>query len=88
MPLIAKVFHSGILGIVTHTLLKVFPIINELVFDHLANFRKEILDIQRETSDESIAKLFPPIKVESKWEAFTTSVKYLWDSVKGFQKAA
>lgn len=84
MPLLAKVFHKGFLGFMTHAALKVFPIANELLFDHLANFRKEILDIQEGTSDESMAKLFKPIQIKSKSEAFTTSVKYLWDSIKGF----
>ncbi len=85
MPLIAKVFHKGFLGFITHTLLKVFPIANELVFDHLANFRKEILDIQEETNDESksISKLFKPIE-GTPYEALTTGLKYLWGSIKGF----
>lgn len=83
MPLIAKVFHKGFLGFITHTLIKVFPIANELLFDHFANFRKEILDIQKEiNSDESksLSKLFPPIEGKS---ALTSGLKRLWDSIKG-----
>ena len=63
--------------------MKIFPIANELLFDHFANFRKEILDIQKETNDESksISKLFPPIEGKS---ALTSGLKRLWDSIKGF----
>ena len=84
MPLLAKVFNKGFFGFVTHTLIKVFPIVNELVFDHLANFRKEILDVQKETSNQSIAKLFKKIEVKSAWEAFTNSLGYLYNAMKGF----
>ena len=86
MPLIAKVLNKGFLGFITHTLLKVFPIVNELLFDHLANFRKEILAIQKETNDESksISKLFPPIEAKPKWETFTNSLGSLYNAMKEF----
>ncbi len=85
MPLLAKVFDKGFLGFVTHSLLKVFPIVNELVFDHFANFRKEILDIQKETdNNKSVAQLFKKVEVKSVYEALTTSFNYLYTSIKGF----
>lgn len=87
MPLIAKVFHKGFLGFITHTLLKVFPIANELLFDHFANFRQEILDIQNEINSDkskSLSNLFPPIEGRSTCEAFTSGLKRVWSSIKGF----
>ncbi len=84
MPILAKVFDKGLLGFVTNSALKIFPIANELLFDNLANFRKEMLDIQKETSDESIASLFPAINPKATYQACTSSLSNLYDTVKAF----
>lgn len=84
MPLLAKVFDKGLLGFVTNSALKIFPIANELLFDNLANFRKEMLDIQKETSNESIASLFPEINPKATYEACTSSLSNLYGTVKAF----
>lgn len=84
MPFLAKIFHKGPLGFITNTLLKLFPLANELLFDHLGNFRKEILEIQKQSTHKSMVGLFPEVKVESKFEALTSTLGYLYDSIKGF----
>ena len=81
MPILAKIFHKGFLGFVTHTALKVFPLANELFFDHLGNFRKEMLDIKSEISKKPMAGLFPPGKI-----SITDGIKSLYSSVLGFFK--
>ncbi|MBI2995457.1 MAG: hypothetical protein HYY52_01940 [Candidatus Melainabacteria bacterium] len=65
MPILAKFFHKGVLGFLVHTALKFFPLANELIFDHTGNFRKEILDVQKELEDESVAQMFPSIDIKS-----------------------
>ena len=83
MPLLAKVFNKGIMGFVVHSLLKVFPIANELIFDIAANFRKELLDIQKETSDKSVANLFSQIDPQATYEVFISRMKDLYKLFKG-----
>ncbi len=84
MPLIAKVFHKGISGTITHTLLKIFPLANELFFDHLGNFRKEILDVQNEIKKGGMEEMIPELKAESKFGLLTSAARNMWESIKGF----
>lgn len=87
MPLLAHVFKKGPISWVVHTLRDVGPLFNDLFVDHLANFRKEILDIKTETEKEDIQKLFPDFKnVKTSVGSVIDHAKSLWTSVGEFAK--
>lgn len=87
MPLLAHVFKQGPISWVVHTLRDVGPLFNDLFVDHLANFRKEILDIKTETEKENIQGLFPDFKeVKSSVGSVIDNARSLWVSVSDFAK--
>lgn len=60
MPIIAKFVHEGPLAKIIHFLRDINPLISDLFVDHIGNFRKEILDIQK----EPLIDLFPKLDIQ------------------------
>ncbi len=60
MPILSLFVKEGKLGTAIKILRKVNPLINELFVDHIGNFRKEILDVQR----APLSNLFPRFDID------------------------
>ena len=60
MPILSLFVKEGKLGATINVLKKINPLINELFVDHIGNFRKEILDIQK----APLSNLFPRFDID------------------------
>ncbi len=86
MPILANVIKEGPLSWVVHILRDFNPLINDLFVDHIANFRKEILNTKVETENEDIRKLFPEFNVNVGFSNTLQNIRSLWTSIREFAR--
>lgn len=86
MPLLAHVFKKGPISWVVHTLRDIGPLFNDLLVDHLANFRKEILDIKTETEKDNVKELFPEFDTKNTVGSVIDNARSLWDTIRSFAR--
>lgn len=81
MPILSEFVNKGKIAGFIHFLRDVNPFLNDLL-DYVANYRKEILDIQKE--NEKIKGLLPVLRKDQMFRAATSNLKTLWTSIREF----
>lgn len=80
VPFLSLFIRKGPIASILHFTRDVLPIFSDLFVDHIANFRKEVVEIKKVTEDEEVRKLFPDLKKGV--EPFVDNITGVWNSVK------
>lgn len=81
MPILSEFVKKGKIATCVHILRDINPLLNDIL-DYFANYRKEILDVQRE--NKKIEGLLPVLKKDQMFKAATRNIKTLWTSIREF----
>ena len=81
MPILAEIFHKGKIGTTLRIVRDINPWLNDFV-DYVANFRKEILDVQE--VNKNIPNLLPKLTKDKLFSYTVKNVKFLFSSIKSF----
>jgi hypothetical protein len=82
VPFLSLFIRKGPIAWMLHAVRDILPIFSDLFVDHIANFRKEVVDIKKVTEDEDVRKLFPDL--EQGVKPFVDNMTGVWTTVTGF----